>query len=159
MVMQRTASGMTDQACFADRIVAEARRWIGTPYQHQASSRGAGTDCLGLIRGVWRELYGCEPVAVPAYTADWAEASGKEVMLEQARTHCLPLPVESRRAGDLLVFRMRRQAIAKHLGVLAGTPGGWTVIHAYSGRAVTESALGPAWARRIAGVFRFPLPT
>lgn len=33
-------------------IVARARAWIGTPYEHQASCRGAGTDCLGLLRGL-----------------------------------------------------------------------------------------------------------
>ena len=31
-----------------------------------------------------------------------------------------------------------------------------TLIHAYSGHGVVESPLTPAWARRIAGVFRFP---
>ncbi|MDG1118150.1 MAG: peptidase, partial [Flavimaricola sp.] len=29
-------------------VVATARGWIGTPYLHQASCRGAGCDCLGL---------------------------------------------------------------------------------------------------------------
>ena len=63
----------------AEACVAEARRWIGTPYLHQASVRGAGCDCLGLLRGVWRAVYGSEPEAVPAYTADWSEpASGTE---------------------------------------------------------------------------------
>ena len=47
-------------------IVAAARGWIGTPYQHQASVKGAGSDCLGLLRGVWRELIGPEPTAIPA---------------------------------------------------------------------------------------------
>ncbi|NCO16648.1 MAG: peptidase, partial [Alphaproteobacteria bacterium] len=51
-------------SAFQARIVAEARRWIGTPYVHQSSARGAGTDCLGLLRGVWRALYGVEPEAV-----------------------------------------------------------------------------------------------
>ena len=46
-------------------IVREARTWLGTPYLHQASVRGAGCDCLGLVRGVWRALYGREPEAVP----------------------------------------------------------------------------------------------
>ena len=53
-------------------VVDAARLWLGTPYVHQASVRGSGSDCLGLIRGVWRDLYGAEPEAPPAYTADWA---------------------------------------------------------------------------------------
>ncbi len=39
-----------------EKIVAAARAWVGTPYHHQASVKGAGCDCLGLIRGIWREL-------------------------------------------------------------------------------------------------------
>src|SRR5215207_7343246 len=36
-----------------EQIVAAARGWIGTPYHHQASVKGVGCDCLGLIRGLW----------------------------------------------------------------------------------------------------------
>jgi NlpC/P60 family putative phage cell wall peptidase len=39
-------------------ILEEARSWIGTPYQHQASLKGVGCDCIGLVRGVWRAVYG-----------------------------------------------------------------------------------------------------
>ena len=41
-------------------IVEAARHWLGTPYHHQASLRGVGCDCLGLVRGVWRDLLGEE---------------------------------------------------------------------------------------------------
>ena len=58
------------------RIVAEARAWIGTPYRHQASLKGVGCDCLGLVRGVWRAVIGPEPERAPPYAPDWAEASG-----------------------------------------------------------------------------------
>lgn len=140
-----------------DEIVARARAWIGTPYRHQASCRGAGTDCLGLLRGVWRELMGTEPEAVPAYTADWAEPAGREELLAAAGRHLLAVAKGDRQAGDVLVMRMRDGAIAKHLGILAAAPDGFeTFIHAYSGHGVVESPLTPAWARRVAGVFRFP---
>lgn len=48
-----------------ESIVKGAHGWLGTPYHHRASLKGAGTDCLGLIRGIWRELYGPEPEAMP----------------------------------------------------------------------------------------------
>lgn len=48
-------------------VVAEAMDWIGTPYRHQASRKGVGCDCLGLVRGVWRALYGREPEAPGPY--------------------------------------------------------------------------------------------
>ena len=149
---------MTARPCSAERVVAIARSWIGTPYRHQASRRGAGTDCLGLIRGIWRELYGTEPEPIPAYTPDWSEPSGEEAVLDGARRHLRPVPLAAMRPGDVLVFRMRRRAPAKHMGIRAGSTAAPTLIHAYSGRAVCESALGPAWRARIAAAFRFPDP-
>jgi NlpC/P60 family putative phage cell wall peptidase len=49
-----------------DEVLVRARDWLGTPYRHQASCKGAGTDCLGLLRGIWREIHGQEPRSVPA---------------------------------------------------------------------------------------------
>jgi NlpC/P60 family putative phage cell wall peptidase len=148
---------MTAAACRADEIVARARAWIGTPYQHQASCRGAGTDCLGLVRGVWREVIGREPEAPPSYTADWSETEGAEALLGAARRHLAPVPVEAARPGDVLVLRMQDSGVAKHVGFLASSGQGHpTLIHAYSGHGVVESTLTPAWSRRIAGAFRFP---
>ena len=69
-------------------IIVEARAWIGTPYRHQASLKGVGCDCLGLVRGVWRELIGDEPQSAPAYSRDWAEASGEESLANAARALC-----------------------------------------------------------------------
>jgi NlpC/P60 family putative phage cell wall peptidase len=70
-----------------EAIVKAARGWLGTPYHHQASVKGAGSDCLGLIRGIWRELYGPEPEAMPAYTRDWGDATGSETLLAAACRH------------------------------------------------------------------------
>ena len=148
---------MTGEASRADEIVARARDWIGTPYRHQASCKGAGTDCLGLLRGVWREVLGAEPEAVPGYTPDWAEPGRSEELLAAAGRHLVAVARREARVGDVVVLRMREGGVAKHVGFLARSPlGHLTLIHAYSGHGVVESALTPAWARRIAGVFRFP---
>lgn len=135
-------------------IVTASRGWIGTPYRHQASLRGVGCDCLGLLRGIWRELIGPEPEPVPPYSADWAEASGREALWEAAGAHfcALASPAEAE-AGDVLLFRWRAHLPAKHCAILSGEG---TMIHAHDGAAVAEVALAPAWARRVAGAFRFP---
>ena len=70
-----------------DAIAAAARGWVGTPYHHQASCKGVGCDCLGLIRGLWRELCGPEPESLPAYTRDWGDATGSETLLAAALRH------------------------------------------------------------------------
>ncbi len=140
-----------------DVVVAHARAWIGTPYRHQASCRGAGADCLGLVRGVWRDLVGTEPEPVPAYTPDWSEPSRTEDLLLAAGRNLLTVAREHRANGDVAVLRMQDGAVAKHVGILArAEPGHETLIHAYRGHGVVESPLTPAWSRRIAAVFRFP---
>jgi NlpC/P60 family putative phage cell wall peptidase len=136
-----------------EAVVAIARGWIGTPYHHQASRRGIGADCLGLVRGVWRELYGMEAEAAPAYSRDWAEASGEETLLAAAARHLIPLVGAAPRAGDVVVFRLRPGFVAKHAAIMT-TPGSF--IHAMEGGPVTEVALTPWWRRRIAGAFSFP---
>lgn len=134
-------------------ILAEAREWIGTPYQHQASAKGAGCDCLGLVRGVWRVLYGAEPEAAPAYTPDWAERHGEETLLGAARRHMIELPAQEVSPGDVLLFRMAADAPAKHAAILDE---GDRLIHAYWARAVVRSRFAPWWRARCAAAFAFP---
>jgi len=135
------------------RIIRSARRWIGTPYHDQASVRGVGCDCLGLIRGVWREVVGPEPMQVPPYSRDWGEAGPVEVLAEAARAALIEIEASEARTGDVVLFRMRTGAIAKHAGILAPRS---HFIHAYENLGVIEQALTSAWQRRIAFAFRFP---
>ncbi|MEL6205876.1 MAG: NlpC/P60 family protein [Pseudomonadota bacterium] len=140
-----------------DAIVSVARNWIGTPYRHQASRAGAGADCLGLVRGIWREVYGREPVTVPAYTPDWTEPSGDEALWRAARRHLRQCDSgEEPRPGDLLLFRMREGRVAKHLGILSCIGDRPAFIHAMSGHGVIESPLSTPWARRVVARFVFP---
>lgn len=140
----------------ADAIVAAARGWLGTPYRHQAACRGAGADCLGLVVGVWREVLGRVPAELPAYTADWSEAGGRELLLEAALRWLEPAGPGAPAAGEVLLFRMRAGAVAKHLGILTEAGAAPRFIHAYSGHAVMETAFSEPWARRLAARFRFP---
>jgi NlpC/P60 family putative phage cell wall peptidase len=134
-------------------VVRVARGWIGTPYQHQASLKGVGTDCLGLVRGVWRELYGSDAETPPPYTRDWAEAGARETMLEAAERHLVGVSRIDPRPGDILIFRLRPGVAAKHAAILA-TPK--TMIHAAEGAPAAEVPLSSWWRRRIAKVYAFP---
>ncbi len=138
------------------RIVGLARGWIGTPYLHQASVRGAGCDCLGLLRGIWRAVYGCEPEVVPAYTSDWSEPSRDEVLWRGAARHLRPKALADASAGDVLLFRMGARSVAKHLGIAARIGAEASFIHAYSRHGVVESPLSAPWGRRIVARFEFP---
>ena len=136
-----------------EAIVTAARGWLGTPYRHQASLKGEGCDCLGLVRGVWRDLIGSEPERAPAYTPDWAEATGEETLLQAARRHLVEVPLGAAGAGDVLVFRMAMGVPAKHCGIQTAEG---SLVHAYWGRAVVETRLAPWWQRRAVAAFSFP---
>lgn len=138
------------------QVIEEARLWIGTPYLHQASTRGAGTDCLGLLRGIWRTLYGDEPEAVPAYTADWAEPSRQEVLRDAALRWLVEKSVHQANVGDVLLFRMRDGSIAKHVGLQSEIGAHPRFIHSYTSHGVIESSLSTPWLRRIVARFVFP---
>lgn len=137
-------------------ITRAARGWVGTPYRHQASAKGAGADCLGLVRGVWREVLGDEPKDVPAYSRDWSEPARDETLWREAARFMVEKPVAERAEGDVILFRMRDRFVAKHLGIVGCTGPAPTFIHAYTGHGVVESPLSAPWARRIVACFAFP---
>lgn len=137
--------------------VEAARGWLGTPYRHQASEKGQGADCLGLVRGVWREVVGGEPEAPPAYSADWAEVGDEETLLAAARRWLVEKPLAAMGAGDVLLFRMSDDAAVKHCAILSEVGGPEPrMIHAYWGRCVVESWMGPWWKRRLVAAFGWP---
>ena len=105
-----------------DAVVAEARRWIGTPYAHRAASRGAGCDCLGLIRGVRRAFLGPEPEATPTYAPGWSVAAmrrGRDPLMEAATRWLVPIPADQAERGDVLLFRWRVGLPARHAALIA----------------------------------------
>jgi NlpC/P60 family putative phage cell wall peptidase len=136
-----------------DLVVASARSWLGTPYHDQASVRGIGCDCLGLARGVWREVVGLEPMPIPPYRRDWGEVGPREVLAEGARACMIEIEPSQVGSGALLLFRMAPRAIANHVGIMTSES---RFIHAYERLGVIEEPLTPAWRRRIAFAFLFP---
>ena len=136
-----------------DLVIATARSWLGTPYHDQASLRGVGCDCLGLARGVWREVVGAESFAIPPYSRDWGETGPHEVLAERARRVMSEIAPTDALPGALILFRMAPRAIAKHIGILTGPD---SFIHSYERLGVIEEVLTPIWRRRIAFAFLFP---
>jgi hypothetical protein len=87
-------------------VVAEARRWIGTPYRHGSDVRKGGVDCIMLLVRVYSDL-GLVKVKDPRpYAPDWFLHRSEEIYiagLEQyAHEVALPGP------GDIVVWRYGR---------------------------------------------------
>lgn len=131
-------------------VVAAAEGWLGTPYRHRAALKHVGCDCIGLIRGVWRDVTGVEVGPVPPYRADWRDLAAAEALEALAARHM----DETAHAepGDVLLFRIGPALVPRHCGILV-SPGRF--VHAQERLGVVRAELEPGWSRRIARVLRF----
>ena len=135
------------------QAVELARTWIGTPYHHQASVKGVGVDCVGLIRGIYSEMYGQEAPYLINYSADWGDTNGNEDMLKAARTYLEPVPRKQLAAGHVVLLRWQDHRVAKHSMIMTSPI---TAIHAYEKDAVAEINLHRWWLDKIVFVFTWP---
>ncbi|MDR3407932.1 MAG: hypothetical protein P4L68_05490 [Methylovirgula sp.] len=107
-------------------VVAEARRWIGTPYHNCADLRGVGVDCGMLIVRVFVDTGLCAPFDPRPYPPDWHLHRSDERYLGFVFDRCAE--VEEPRPGDILVFRYGR--CYSHGGIVtAATP--LSIVHAF----------------------------
>lgn len=134
-------------------LVGLARGWLGTPFCHGASRRGAGCDCLGLILGLMREWRGQAPCAPPYGPAGGSDADGA-VLLEGLAHHLNPvLPGAALLPGQVLLFALNPGRAARHLGLCSAGGQGARFIHAYGRHGVVESPLSAPWQRRLRARF------
>jgi NlpC/P60 family putative phage cell wall peptidase len=135
------------------QIVSEARRWRGTPFQHQGRLRGVGVDCVGLVLCVARDL------GLGDWCEDYNAYSSQPVsdaVLTECRRRLLEKTVSMTLPGDVLCFRLPR--FGTHVGIVTGCMGFPGIVHAYSGGPgrVVEHFVDAKWRRRIAAAFAFP---
>lgn len=87
-------------------VIAEARRWLKTPYQHRQHLMGVGVDCAWLLIEVYF-VAGLMPMIDPgAYAQDWHLHRSEERYL-----HWLELygqQIETPQAGDVAVWQFGR---------------------------------------------------
>ena len=139
------------------QIVAEARRWLGTPFHHQAALLGAGVDCVGLIRGVG---VACDMVTVS--DEDWRRFShygrvpSPRRMMEGMRLFLNEIQPGEELPGDIAWIQWR-EGIPMHLALLAEHNGRRTLIHSLSdfGK-VLEHGFTSEWKARVSSWWRYP---
>ncbi len=136
---------MTD---IRDKIEAEARRCIGTPFHHQGRLVGVGIDCIGIVVHVARALGFFESDCVT-----YSRHPDGVTLLDEARRVLDEIPIEDAKGGDMLAFGIRDREFPNHLAIL--TKEG-TLIHAHNNAGkVIESPLNENWRRKIGAAFRF----
>ena len=133
-------------------VIKNANLWLGTPYQHQASYLGVGSDCLGLIRGIYKKIYKKDPCHIPNYSRR-VYANEPEILLEMAQNYLNEIVLETLLPGHVLLFRMRLDLPARHLGILVDDN---HMIHAAEGHFVLKSVYNHWWRRKTVAAFSFP---
>jgi NlpC/P60 family putative phage cell wall peptidase len=148
-------------------VLAAARLWKGTPFAWEASLRGVGCDCRGLLAGAARDAGRPEAEEIEARLTGYARHVDDAVLLAGLDRLFAPvwpaaalpdavLPPGLLQAGDVLAIRLKGKV--QHLAIATGSGG---MVHAYLGEPalVCEVPLSGFWQRRIAGVWRWKLQT
>jgi cell wall-associated NlpC family hydrolase len=107
-------------------VIAEARRWIGTPYHNCADIRGAGVDCGMLIVRAFVDCGLCAPFDPRPYPADWHLHRSEERYLGFVFDRCSE--VAGPQSGDVIVLRFGR--CYSHGGIVTATEP-LTIVHAF----------------------------
>ena len=137
-------------------IVAEARTWLGTPFSHQASLRGVGTDCVGLVFGVARSLGlpdAARFAASARYTGYSRQPDGR-TLVSGCAEFLDPIPLNTVQPGDILLLHFGHDPM--HLSLVTETDP-LRVIHALgvTTHNVAEHRIDATWHARIARAYRF----
>jgi NlpC/P60 family putative phage cell wall peptidase len=112
-------------------VIAEARRWIGTPFHHQAAVCRVGCDCIGLIGGVAIALGisgGAEWRDRPEYH-NYAKQPDPRLLLRACDEFLNSIAIEEATLADILLMRFEQDPM--HFSLISSV---WPprVIHALS---------------------------
>jgi NlpC/P60 family putative phage cell wall peptidase len=139
-----------------DEIITEARQWIGSEWQHQASLKGVACDCIGLIRGCHAELTG-KPLAESVdYPRSAYYYCREEKLYPELKKYMEEIPLEEAQPGDVLTFATKTRFPDHHVGILSHNG---FFVHACGDigvQKVIESRLDDRWGKCLRHAFRFP---
>ena len=137
-----------------EMVVAEAREWLDTPFHHQASVKGAGCDCIGLVKGVGVALgiVDYDPNSALAKSfANYSKLPDSKRMREGLATWLISIPISEVTTGDILFMSWGRDPM--HVAIKTDRG----IIHSYSMvKKVIEHTLDEEWKRRIVAAYRYP---
>lgn len=146
-----------------ERIVAQARTWLGTKFQHQGRLKktrrwSGGVDCIGLVVGVIGELGMRDTSGNPLIGYDYTGYSMTPdgvTLKNKLDAHLQQIAVEDLQPGDIPLIRFHRNP--QHVGFITDRADGAVgIIHCYSASEyVVEHILNENWRRLIVGAYTF----
>lgn len=126
--------------------MAEARKWLGTPYHHQARVIGHGVDCCGVVEMVARALGIPTPLNLT-----YSRVPDEKELLATMDDYAVQIPLSSARSGDIVlipfVHKIRHMAILTDIGML----------HSYEPMGmVVEHSIDERWKRLFRRAYQYP---
>lgn len=106
------------------KIIAEARTWLGTPWHHAGKIKGAGVDCGQILIEVYANCGFIARPNVDDYPRDWALHRDQERYLAVVERYCHAVDVPD--LGDIVVYKNGRSF--SHGGIVVDWP---LIIHAH----------------------------
>lgn len=135
-------------------IITEAASWGGTPWHHMQASKGAGVDCVGIVRGVYAFTYGLPvPPCEFYYHPSWFYPPITRSLLDEALVNYLYTKSSaSMEPGDIFTFDRYRAGIATHCGIILDDA---EFIHVDSRKGAVVTPFETPWKNRIVSCFSF----
>lgn len=89
-------------------VVAEARKWVGTPYRSNTGVLGVGCDCGFLLRECFVGAGLVEPFPIAPYAQDFHLhcREGDERYLGYVTPHLRQVEMSALGLGDVLMFKI-----------------------------------------------------
>lgn len=132
------------------RVVEEAKTWIGTPYHHAASVKGAGVDCGTLLIEVYSDAGIIERFKPRKYSRQFHLHRDEEWYKQYVETWATP--VEDPKPGDLVLFKVGR--LYAHGAIILDWP---LVIHAMAREEfVIQDDISKSWLSKADKIFYNP---
>lgn len=138
-------------------VVRAGRGWIDTPFHHQASVKGVGCDCIGLVAGVAAELHMPEAQAwlQDVRRRSYTREPDAKMLLEAASDYLVEIPIPHLGMADIPLMRPRNGREPMHFGILA-CDHPRHLIHAYAqARRVVENCFEGEWASLTLRAYRY----
>jgi len=126
-------------------IAEEAKRWLGTHFEHHASVFQKGADCIGLIIGVLKNTGLLnEEFQVEYYSREFMLHHSEEILLNRLRAYSNPVEQIDLVEGDFILFQFGR--CVSHVGIYLSDN---LFIHSENKKGVSYAILkNSEWSKR-----------
>ncbi|MCE2993883.1 MAG: hypothetical protein ACK5WS_00385 [Alphaproteobacteria bacterium] len=139
-----------------EKIVKEARDWIGTPFKSQGRVKQVACDCLGLIIGVAKNLNINASNGLPLSMYDQLNYNLKKQTVDlENLLESLLIKSDKLSVGSLVLIKF--DAIPQHLGIISDhTHYGFGLIHSdIKTNKVVEHGLTEDLFQKIQHIYKF----